>query len=131
MSEPDQKTDNSNLVTGQTVWVSPDGGTTDEPFPKPNVDYYFVIDVANVGELPSGPFFVRFTLSGDQNPPLDLEFAQDAGLDSKATVQAIVHYGMFPNQFASYDLGACVYSPSAPQRPIYCAGHFGIVINTE
>jgi hypothetical protein len=31
------KTDDSKLVTTDTVYVSPDGGTTDEAFPKPNV----------------------------------------------------------------------------------------------
>ncbi len=67
------KTDDSKLVTTDTVYVSPDGGTTDEPFPKPNVEYDFCVDVANAGELPSGSFFVRFTLSGDQDPPLDSE----------------------------------------------------------
>src|SRR5690242_5854526 len=49
MSTPDAQTDDSNLVTTDTVYVSPDGGTTDEPFPKPNVEYDFCVDVANAG----------------------------------------------------------------------------------
>jgi len=131
MSAPDTKTDDSKLVGNGTVSVSPDGGTTDEAFPKPNVEYDFCVEVANAGELASGPFFVRFSLSGDQDPPLDLDFSQDAGLDAGAGVLAIVHFGTFPNQFATYHLTACIYSPSAPERPINCAGSFDITINTE
>src|SRR6266568_3002318 len=74
MSTSDAKTDDSKLVTTDTVYVSPDDGTTDEAFPKPNVEYNFCVDVANAGDLPSGSFFVRFNLSGDQDPPLDLDF---------------------------------------------------------
>jgi hypothetical protein len=131
MSNQDNKTDDSKLVTTDTVYVSPDGGTTDEAFPKPNVEYDFCVDVANAGELSSGPFFVRFNLSGDQDPPLDLDFSQDAGLDAGATVKAVVHFGTFPNKFASYHLEACIYSTSAPEKPINCAGSFDITVNTE
>jgi hypothetical protein len=35
MSTPETKTDDSKLVTTDTVYVSPDG-TTDEAFPKPD-----------------------------------------------------------------------------------------------
>jgi len=131
MSASDTKTDDSKLVTTDTVYVSPDGGTTDEAFPKPNVEYDFCVDVANAGELPSGSFFVRFNLSGDQDPPLDLDFKQDDGLDAGATVKAVVHFGTFPNNFATYHLEACIYSSSAPEKPINCAGSFDITINTE
>ena len=131
MSTSDIKTDNSKLITTDTVYVSPDGGTTDEAFPKPNVEYDFCVDVANAGELPSASFFVRFNLSGDQDPPLDLDFTQDAGLDAGATVKAVVHFGTFPNKFASYHLEACIYSSSAPEKPINCAGSFDFTINTE
>ncbi len=47
MSTSDAKTDDSKLVTTDTVYVSPDDGTTDEAFPKPNVEYNFCVDVAN------------------------------------------------------------------------------------
>jgi hypothetical protein len=125
------KTDDSKLVTNDTVYVSPDGGTTDEAFPKPDVEYDFCVDVTNGGQLPSGPFFVRFTLSGDQDPPLDLDFKQDDGLDAGVPIKAVVHFGTFPNQFASYHLEACIYSSSAPEKPINCAGSFDITVNTE
>jgi hypothetical protein len=131
MSNQDTKTDDSKLVTTDTVYVSPDGGTTDEAFPKPNVEYDFCVDVANAGKLPSGSFFVRFNLSGDQDPPLDLDFKQDAGLDAGATVKAVVHFGTFPNKFATYHLEACIYSSSAPEKAINCAGSFDFTINTE
>lgn len=131
MSASDDKTDNSKLLTTDTVYVSPDGGTTNEAFPKPNVEYDFCVDVTNGAQLPSGPFFVQFTLSGDQDPPKDIDFAQDAGLDAGASVKAVVHFGSFPNKFATYHLEACVYSPSAPEKPINCAGSFDITINTE
>lgn len=38
----DQKTDNTQLKATDTVYVSPDGGTTDESFPKQGVEYDFV-----------------------------------------------------------------------------------------
>ena len=131
MSASDIKTDDSKLVTTDTVYVSPDGGTTDEAFPKPNVEYDFCVDVANAGELPSGAFFVRFNLSGGQDPPLDLDFTQDDGLDAAATVKAVVHFGRFPNEFIDYHLEACIYAKSAPEKPINCAGSFDFPINTE
>jgi hypothetical protein len=131
MSNSDTKTDDSTLVTTDTVYVSPDRGTTDEAFPKPNVEYDFCVDVTNTGQLPSGPFFVQFSLSGDQDPPKELDFAQDAGLAAGASVKAVVHFGTFPNKFASYHLEACIYSPSAPEKPINCAGSFDITVNTE
>jgi hypothetical protein len=131
MSTSDTKTDPSKLVTTDTVYVSPDGGTTDEAFPKPNVEYDFCVDVTNAGELASGSFFVRFTLSGDQDPPKDLDFTQDDGLDAGASAKAVVHFGQFSNKFATYHLEACIYSSSAPEKPINCAGSFDITINTE
>ena len=61
-------------------------------------------------------------VSGDQDPPLDLDFQQDAGLAAGCTIQAVVHYGKFPNTFAVYHLTACIYSKSAPETAINCAG---------
>jgi hypothetical protein len=46
-------------------------------------------------------------------------------------VKAVVHFGTFPNKFATYHLDACIYSSSAPEKPINCAGSFDITINTE
>jgi hypothetical protein len=89
------------------------------------------VGVTNAGELRRGPFFVRFNLSGDQDPPKDLDFTQDAGLDAGAKVKAVVPFGQFPNKFATYHLEACIYSSSAPEKPINCAGSFDITVNTE
>src|SRR6185312_6839809 len=127
----DQKTDNTQLKATDTVYVSPDGGTTDESFPKQGVEYDFCVDVTNTGNLPSGPFYVHFTLSGDQNPPFEQDFKQDAGLDAGQSVKAVVHFGSFPNEFKDYLLEACIYSSSAPDKPINCAGTFDFPVNTE
>jgi hypothetical protein len=129
----DKKTDNTQLKTPEkdAVYVSPDGGTTNESFPKQGVEYDFCVDVTNTGKLPSGPFYVHFTLSGDQNPPFEQDFKQDAGLDAGQSVKAVVHFGSFPNEFKDYLLEACIYSPSAPDKPINCAGTFDFTVNTE
>lgn len=131
MSYPAPQTDVSQSVTTGTISISPDGGTTDEAFPKPEVEYDFCVNVANPGKLPAGSFFVRFNLSGDQDPPLDLDFLQAAGLDAGASVLAVVHFGKFPNQFATYELTACIYSSTAPDKAINCAGDYGFTINSE
>ena len=47
------------------------------------------------------------------------------------TVLAVVHFGKFPNQFVSYHLSACIYSNSAPEKPISCAGEFDFPVNTQ
>lgn len=127
----DSKTDNTKLAAGPTVYVSPDGGTTNEAFPKQGVEYDFCVDVANNGTLPSGAFYVHFTLNGDQNPPFEQDFKQDDGLDAGHSVKAVVHFGSFPNEFKDYLLEACIYSPSAPDTPINCAGTFDFAVNTE
>jgi hypothetical protein len=122
MSTSDTKTDDSKLVTTDTVYVTPDGGDIDQAFPKPNVEYDFCVHMTNAGELPSGPFFVQFTLSGDQDPPKDPDFTQDDGLDAKAAVKAVVHFGKLLNKFATSHLEAYIYSSSVPEKPINCAG---------
>ncbi len=125
------KTDNTRLTATDTVYVSPDGGTTDEAFPQQGVEYDFCVDVANPGSDPSGEFYVHFSLSGDQDPPFEQDFTQDAGLDPGQSVKAVVHFGSFPNEFKDYYLEACIYSPSAPETPISCAGSFEFSVNTE
>jgi hypothetical protein len=52
-------------------------------------------------------------------------------LKAGASVRAVVHFGKFPNKFANYNLSACIYSDSAPEAAIRCAGEFGIVVNTK
>jgi hypothetical protein len=123
MSTSDAKTDDSKLVTTDTVYVSPDGATTNEAFQKFNVEYDFRVDVTNAGQLSSRPVFVQFSVSCDQDPPKDFDFAQDGGLDPGASVKAVVHFGTFPNQFATYYLAACIYSSSAPENAINYAGN--------
>ena len=122
-----EKTDNTKLTTTDTVYVSPDGGTTNESFPIPSVEYDFCVDVSNLSTEKSGAFYVRFTLDnatgGSGNQTFD--FQQDAGLDPNQSVKAVVHFGQFTENDVNYTLSACIYSPSAPQTPINCAGTFG------
>ncbi len=121
-------TDDSGLSSSDTVHVSPDGGTTDEPFPKPDVEYDFDAKFDNKGKLPSGPCFVRFILSGDID--FQKDFDLDDGLKAGASVLAVVHFGTFPNKFLSYTLTACIFSKSAPDKAIGCAGSFEFAVNT-
>lgn len=125
---PDAKTDNTKLITTDTVYVSPDGGTTDESFPVPAVEYDFCVDVSNTSELASGAFYVRFTLDdgsgGSGNKTFD--FKQDAGLAAGQAVQAVAHFGQFSaDDDTDYTLSACIYTADAPETPINCAGTFG------
>lgn len=127
------KTDNSRLVISGPISISPDGGETDEAFPKPNVPYDFVVFVVNTGTQKSDSFFVKFQFNPEDenpNPDADLTFTQEAGLDPDANVQAVVHFGSFPNEFSTYHLDVCIYSSSAPDAPINCTS-YDITINTE
>ena len=122
-----KKTDNSKLKTTKTdsVYVSPDGGTTNEPFPKPAVEYDFCIDIFNTGDLPSDAFYVRFTLDDGSGKIQTFDFKQDAGLDAGQTVKAVSHFGSFADEETDYTLSACIYSSAAPETPLDCAGTFG------
>jgi hypothetical protein len=127
-SPPDKKpapTDDSGL-RADTAFVSPDGGKTDEAFPAPDVEYDFCTFIANTKKLPSGPFFVRFTLSGDLSWEKDVP--QDDGLKAGDSFLAVVHYD---DKFAvdnDCSLVACVYSKAEPDAPIHCGGEFGFVV---
>jgi hypothetical protein len=111
------QTDPSKLAAPDLAFVSPDGGSTAEGSPQPGVEYDFCLNIVNVGELPSGPFFVLFKLTqiasgeGMDWPPVSVD--QEAGLDAKASVVAVAHFGQFPNIDASYSLSASVFSISA------------------
>jgi hypothetical protein len=122
-----KKTDNSKLKTtkSDSVYVSPDGGTTNEPFPQPGVEYDFCIDIFNTGELPSDAFYVRFALDDGNGKIQNFDFNQDAGLDAGQRVKAVAHFGSFGDEDIDYTLSACIYSPQAPETPIDCAGTFG------
>jgi hypothetical protein len=122
-----KKTDNSKLRTtkNDSVYVSPDGGTTNEAFPAPDVEYDFCIDIFNIGELPSDAFYVRFALDDGNGNVQNFDFKQDAGLDAGQSLKAVAHFGSFKDEDIDYSLSACIYSPSAPETPIDCAGSFG------
>lgn len=129
-----QQTDSSKLMltpVDYPAYVSPDGGTTNEPFPEADTEYDFCTNVFNAGDLPSAPFFIKFTISGDDGNAKEFTFQQEAGLDPQASVLAFVHYGSFPNEFIDYTLTACIYSPSAPETPINNCESFDFPVNTE
>jgi hypothetical protein len=123
--------DNSGLVAPGPLSVSPDGGATDEAFPKPGVEYDFCLTVNNIGKSQTEAFFVRFNLSGDQDPPLDLDFTVDDGLDAGGTVQAVVHFGTFPNKFGVYNLSGTVYLKADPGTPLRPSVTYDITINSQ
>src|SRR4249920_328712 len=112
-----KKTDNSKLKTtkNDSVYMSPDGGTTNEPFPQPGVEYDFCIDIFNTGDLPSDAFYVRFALDDGNGKTQNLDFKQDAGLDAGQHVKAVAHFGSFGDEDIDYTLTACIYSPPAPE----------------
>jgi hypothetical protein len=118
------QTDDSGLFCNDTVHVSKDG--IDEGHPKPDVEYDINAEFGNRGKRPSGPCFVRFTLSEDMDWQDDYDL--DDGLKPGASVRAIVNFGPFPNQSANYRLKACIFSKGAPDQPIACAGEFGFPI---
>lgn len=125
------ETDPGMLITTETVWLSPDGGTTNEAFPKQGIPYDFCVTVQNSGQIASGPFTVKFVLSGDQDPQLELSFESEEGLDSGASVLATVHFDGFENKFGIYHLSACIYGPDQPDMAINCEGGFDITINSQ
>jgi hypothetical protein len=122
-----KKTDSTKLKTtkNDSVYVSPDAGTTNEPFPVPGIEYDFCIDIFNTGDLPSDSFYVRFSLDDGNGNVQDFDFNQDAGLDAGHSVKAVVHFGQFSDDDLDYTLSACIYSASSPDMPIDCAGTFG------
>lgn len=125
-------TDDSGLVGVATVYVSPDGGTTDEAFPEPEVEYDFCAKIANKAKLPSGPFFVLFELTGDE--VWEDRFDQEHGLKAGGSVLAVVHFGKFANPkklTANYHLTAHIHLSDDPDTAIGGTGDFGIVVNRK
>jgi hypothetical protein len=126
------KTDDSGLAGVGTVYVSPDGGKTDEAFPKPEVEYDFCAKIVNAGKLPSSPFFVLFELTGTED--WQDRFDQEAGLKPGGKVTAVVHFGKFANPkklTADYYLTAHIHLADDPDTPIGGTGDFGIVVNRK
>ena len=120
-------TDDSGLVSLDTTGVSLKDDEDDQGGElKPGIDYDFYAHFQNEGKHKSGPCIVRFTLTGEKN--WHKEFDLPDGLDAGADVRAYVNYGQFPNKWASYDLEACIYSKSNPNKKIACAGTYGLVV---
>ena len=131
------KTDNTKLVFADTqypVYVSPAGGDDhlNEAFPKSNTDYDFCANIGNGSTLPSGAFFVKFTVSNDSDDTVDeYTFKQDSGLDPAASVLAVVHYDKkFPTDFIRFDLEANIYASSAPEKALAAPARFSFTPDT-
>jgi hypothetical protein len=120
------QTDNTGLYCNDTVHVSKDGEVDEGGDLLPGVEYVFFAIFENRGKHPSGPCFVRFTLSEDMDWHGDFDL--DDGLEAGATVKAIVSFGTFPNKFASYHLSACIYAKAAPEKALACAGEYEMVV---
>ena len=106
-----QSADPSLLQPLDNVWVSTDGGTTYVSDPEQGVPYDFCLTVVNRGEAASGPFVVKFVLSGDQNPALDLFTDEVGSLAPGQSVLAVYHYGAFENKFGIYHVQGVVCTP--------------------
>ncbi|GAA3925236.1 hypothetical protein GO495_03890 [Chitinophaga oryziterrae] len=108
--------DPSSLVPTENTWVSNDGGTTIVSDPVQGEPYDFCITIANKGKTDSGSFMVKFVLSGDQNPPLELPTEAMDSLAPGASVLAVVHYGAFENKFGIFHVQATVYTADGKQN---------------
>ncbi|SEV93504.1 CARDB protein [Chitinophaga sp. YR573] len=102
--------DPSFLIPTENTWVSDDGGTTLISDPVQGVPYDFCITIANNGKTDSGSFMVKFVLSGDQDPALELPTEEIGSLSPGASMLAVVHYGAFENKFGIFHVQATVYT---------------------
>lgn len=118
------------LVPTENTWVSSDGGTTYISDPVQGEPYDFCITITNKGKADSGSFIVRFELSGDQDPALQLETETFENLAPGESVLAVAHYGAFENKFGIYHVQATVYTADSDQAISTDQG-FDFTINTE
>jgi hypothetical protein len=122
--------DPNYLVPSQNTWVSSDGGTTYISDPEQGVPYDFCINIVNVGKADSGGFIVKFLLSGDQDPALELETEEIESLPPGGSVLAVVHYGAFENKFGIYHVQATVFTADGYQEISTDQG-FDFTINSD
>ncbi len=101
-----------------------DAAGNDEGLPKSGVKYDFYAVVVNEGKKPSGPFFVTFKLTEDQE--WEEDYVNDDGLKPGESVKAAVPFGKFAK--GKYRLDACVYADDDPDKAIHCAGEFGFPV---
>ena len=129
-SENEEAEDPSYLKPSDNVWVSSDGGTTYISDPEQGVSYDFCITITNIGEIDSGTFVVKFVLSGDQDPALDLFTDELDSLAPGDSVLAIYHYGAFENKFAIYHVQAVICTPDG-NTEISSDQGFDFTINSD
>jgi hypothetical protein len=129
-AENEVSEDPSYLQPSENVWVSSDGGTTNVSDPEQGVPYDFCITITNTGEMDSGAFVVKFVLSGDQDPALDLFTDKLDSLAPGGNVLAVYHYGAFENKFGVYHVQAIVCTPDGNTELSADQG-FDFTINSE
>ncbi len=106
--ENEQNVDPFYLQPSDNVWVSSDGGTTYVSDPEQGIPYDFCLTIVNTGEIDSGPFVVKFVLSGDQDPALELFTDEVQSLAPGQSVLTVYHYGAFANKFGVYHVQAVI-----------------------
>jgi len=128
--ESQEKTGNDpkSLRPTENTWISTDQGTTFIADPKQGEEYYFCITITNTGKLNSGPFEVKFVLSGDQVPAVGLNSEKQENLAPGESALICVQYGVFENKFAIYHVGAIVF---AECQQVSTDQGFDFTINTE
>jgi hypothetical protein len=107
--------DPSGLIPTENTWVSNDGGTTVVSDPVFGEPYDFCIRIANNGQTDSGKFMVKFVLSGDQDPALELPTEEFESLAPGSSILATVHYGAFEDKFGIFHVQATVYTADGSQ----------------
>ena len=96
--------------------------------PKPEVEYSFCFKVVNTGIDHSGPFFIRFKLTGGEDWHRD--YLMGNGLKAGGSVMACVPYGIFPLN-ASYELMAHVYATDHPPPEEPVLSSFLLMFNVQ
>lgn len=129
-TENNQAEDPSYLQPIENVWVSDDDGATNISDPIQGVPYSFCITVTNTGEVDSGPFVVKFVLSGDQDPALELYTDELDSLASQSSALAVYDYGAFENKFGVYHVQAVICTPDGTME-ISTDNGFDFTINSD
>ncbi|KLT63752.1 hypothetical protein [Pedobacter sp. BMA] len=85
--------------------------------------------MVNTGDEPSGPFMVKFVLSGDADPAEEYFTDEIENLDSGGRSLLFYHYGSFANEFAVFHLQAVICSADGTE--ISSDQGFDFTINSD
>lgn len=128
-SENHEATDSGYLQAAENVWISTDEGSTYIADPEQGIPYDFCITVINTGEESSGPFMVKFVLSGDADPAEEYFTDEIENLEAGNSTRLFYHYGAFENEFAVYHLQAVICSADGTE--ISTDQGFDFTINSD